>query len=324
MTIRSRLLQSWRPILLIILLVALVGLFGQSSDAESGSDAVLLQSIPALTFYAGKWTNARRTSAIPQVKCVGGTAQGQFEPKVVQCQNVGSDGRDVQWRCEADMDTSYRFGAIRVSCEGYGHPDDPYILQGSCGLEYELDWTEEGRRRQQQNNYGGGNTFTGGYRYGGTYNNSYGENTAVSFFTLVIVGFIIFVLWRACTAPTVVTGPGGVGGGYYGGPDFGGGPGPGGPGGPYYGGGCAPPPVYAAPVQPGGGFWTGMATGGLLGYMFNRPRYGYGGGYYGGGGYHAPTYTMGAPSFGGGGSGGGGGGGGSTRTATGFGGTTRR
>lgn len=54
-----------------------------------------------------------------------------------------------QWECKTDMDNAYRFGRIEVSCEGYSHPSDPYILKGSCGLEYTLELTEEGRRNKQ-------------------------------------------------------------------------------------------------------------------------------------------------------------------------------
>ena len=42
------------------------------------------------------------------------------------------------------MDNLYRFGNIEVLCEGYDYPDDSYILKGSCGLEYTLDYTKEG------------------------------------------------------------------------------------------------------------------------------------------------------------------------------------
>lgn len=45
------------------------------------------------------------------------------------------------------MDNTYRFGHIEVSCEGYSHPADAYILKGSCGLEYTLELTEEGQKR---------------------------------------------------------------------------------------------------------------------------------------------------------------------------------
>jgi hypothetical protein len=33
---------------------------------------------------------------------------------------------------------------VEVVCEGYDYPDDPFILKGSCGLEYTLDYTMEG------------------------------------------------------------------------------------------------------------------------------------------------------------------------------------
>ena len=58
---------------------------------------------------------------------------------MVQCYNRGSDGLDVQWECKTDMDNKYRFGKISVSCEGYDYPNDPYILAGSCGLDYTID-----------------------------------------------------------------------------------------------------------------------------------------------------------------------------------------
>lgn len=47
------------------------------------------------------------------------------------------------------MDNGYRFGRIEVTCEGYSHPSDAYILKGSCGLEYTLELTKEGHRSNQ-------------------------------------------------------------------------------------------------------------------------------------------------------------------------------
>lgn len=62
------------------------------------------------------------------------------------------------------MDNAYRFGSIEVSCEGYNHPTDAYILKGSCGLEYTLELTEEGRRKNQGSwgSNGGSKGFGGG------------------------------------------------------------------------------------------------------------------------------------------------------------------
>jgi hypothetical protein len=88
------------------------------------------------------------------LKCVGGSAGCYaFVPQVVQCVNRGWDGYNVQWECTADMDNRYRFGPITVNCEGYDYPDDPFVLRGSCGLEYTIELTEEGRNRQTGQGY---------------------------------------------------------------------------------------------------------------------------------------------------------------------------
>jgi hypothetical protein len=67
--------------------------------------------------------------------------------QTVQCYNRGFDGLDVQWECQAQLPIEYQFGRISVSCEGYDSPKDPYVLAGSCGLEYELDYSSTGSRK---------------------------------------------------------------------------------------------------------------------------------------------------------------------------------
>ncbi|CAF1019005.1 unnamed protein product [Adineta steineri] len=108
-----------------------------------GHQSVLLQNVQTLTLYKGQKTQARRVSSIPQIKCVGGSARGAYEPDVVQCYNRGSNGVDIQWECTSEMPKKYKFGKISVSCEGYDYPEDPYILAGSCGLEYNLELTDK-------------------------------------------------------------------------------------------------------------------------------------------------------------------------------------
>jgi hypothetical protein len=52
---------------------------------------------------------------------------------------MGTDSYgEIQWKCESQL-TNAKLGKLSVTCEGYQYPDDPYILKGSCGLEYELD-----------------------------------------------------------------------------------------------------------------------------------------------------------------------------------------
>ena len=61
----------------------------------------------------------------------------------------------MQWECKADLDDSVRFGATEVFCEGYSYPEDPYVLAGSCGLEYVLELTAAGRSDQRHKSSGG-------------------------------------------------------------------------------------------------------------------------------------------------------------------------
>lgn len=61
------------------------------------------------------------------------------------------------------MDNWYRFGKVEVSCEGYNSPDDPYILRGSCGLEYTLELTAEGRQNRGSSRF---SDFTSGFFQG--------------------------------------------------------------------------------------------------------------------------------------------------------------
>ena len=45
-------------------------------------------------------------------------------------------------------------------CEGYDYPEDPYILAGSCGLEYTLELTQQGRDKQKT---GGSSSYQSNY-----------------------------------------------------------------------------------------------------------------------------------------------------------------
>ena len=230
-----------------------------------------------------------------------------------------------------------RFGEVEVSCEGYNNRDDPYVLKGSCGLRYTLDYTKEGMNQQHQHNYYGDSS---GYQ---GYSNSYStkshqklssQNWIADMIILCAVCLMCYTLYKTCIGFRY-TGEdarsntnddyphGGGGGGGYG----------------WFGRGA-----NHRPSQPGfrpeytdnascgnnirqgatgtgaggGGFWTGAMTGGLLGYMFsNAGRRNYGGqGQWGGGGWGTGRRGWGT--------GGGGGGSTGTRTASGFGGTSRR
>jgi len=331
----------------LLLLVSL----GQAQWKDS-RDRVRLQDVQVLTLHQGKMTTGRRSSPVPQLNCVGGSARGMFNPQVVQCYNRGWDGVDVQWECKTDLDMDYRLGSVNVLCEGYDYPDDPYILAGSCGLEYTLELTQHGRERRdnrkqsyEQDSYSYGSQ-SGSYGYDSTYSQSKWKGLS-DLSILGVVGIVIYTLYKTCIDTQEMgdrqyssTGsdgyPGGQGGGgwsnpgsgsgdYQRGPDYGTGDAScGGGGGRQRGTGAG-----------GGNFWTGAGVGGLLGYMFGaRNNTGYGGynrgytnyGTYGTGGGWGSGFSGGGASrrSGGGGYSGGSSGSAGTRTASGFGGTTRR
>jgi len=98
---------------------------------------VELAKIKSLTFYKDSYTAARRTSSLPQAVCVGKPCK-LFQPDVVRCVSLGGTGTEVNWKCEADLPDTLRFGRVEVSCEGWSSPGDPYVLKGSCSLEYRL------------------------------------------------------------------------------------------------------------------------------------------------------------------------------------------
>ena len=105
---------------------------------------IKLSDIQTLTLYNGRMTSGRRSSPVPQITCIGGTARAEYNPMTIQCTNKGTDGYDIQWECNTDLDNSFRFGQTSVTCEGYDYPNDPYILVGSCGVEYTLYYTKDG------------------------------------------------------------------------------------------------------------------------------------------------------------------------------------
>jgi hypothetical protein len=104
------------------------------ANAQRGYKKVLLKDISTLTLYASKITTGRRSSPIPQLQCIGGDACVEGRDLVMQCQNVGWDGVDVNWKCQAELE-GVKFGETTVVCEGFDYPEDPFVLAGSCGCE---------------------------------------------------------------------------------------------------------------------------------------------------------------------------------------------
>lgn len=58
---------------------------------------IKLSGIPALTFYKGSLTTAKRTSPIEQLTCLGKPCQ-LYTPEAVRCENIGGSGDEVDWK----------------------------------------------------------------------------------------------------------------------------------------------------------------------------------------------------------------------------------
>ena len=141
-----------------------------SAGALGGGDRVHLErDVKTLILYQGRMTNARRVNAVPQMVC-SGTLCDRVEVDYMECQNMGTAGTtSVQWKCTAypAMSASYALSNLKVGCEGYEDRSDPYVLQGSCGAEYSIKLTKQGRTEQQNGGGGGGGSGGGGGGYSG-------------------------------------------------------------------------------------------------------------------------------------------------------------
>jgi hypothetical protein len=118
--------------ILVLVYLGALGVFGHSN--------ILLSSVQALTLKSGHQTAARRGPPVPQLQCVGGNCDdGAQYVRVMQCSNKGLDSHGMpQWECKSELPVGWHLGVTDVSCEGYRDSDDPYILAGSCGVEYHV------------------------------------------------------------------------------------------------------------------------------------------------------------------------------------------
>lgn len=108
------------------------------SSLKNETDRIKLIDIKYLTLYKDRLSTYRRLSPIQQLQCTSGCEYTHL-PSIVNCYNLGWDGKTVQWECRAELDTNYKFGTIQISCEGYDYKGDEYVLVGSCGLEYSIE-----------------------------------------------------------------------------------------------------------------------------------------------------------------------------------------
>ncbi|XP_008055003.1 store-operated calcium entry-associated regulatory factor [Carlito syrichta] len=267
------------------LLVCLLSLLVIADPALGCRDPerMLLRDVKALTLYSDRYTTSRRLDPIPQLKCVGGTAGcDSYTPKVIQCQNKGWDGYDVQWECKTDLDIAYKFGKTVVSCEGYDSSEDQYVLRGSCGLEYNLDYTEVGLKKFKESGKHPGFSSFSDYYYKWYSADACSTGGLVTIAVLLGIAFVVYKLFlsdgqyspppysaeypfsryqrfTSSAGPpppgfkSDFTGPQNIGHGATSG----------------FGSAFTGQQGYD---NSGPGFWTGLGTGGMLGYLFGSNR----------------------------------------------------
>ncbi|TRX91361.1 hypothetical protein FHL15_007783 [Xylaria flabelliformis] len=302
-----------RPALLLGLLTSTA-----STAKTKPRDAILLSEVQSLTLRADKQTAHRRVPAIPQLRCVSHPRVCALHAvDVMRCTNQGSSygDQDIEWSCAASLPPELKLGATDVVCEGYAGPDDPYVLRGSCGVEYRLVLTELGEQKfPDVANAGSGGGWFSGWGSGGKggggeplqtgYDEDGKGSTAGAWlFGFIFVGVLLWILYSAWTQANTPPGAvqrrprngwfGGGGGGFD--PGFG----PGGGGGGWGYGDDSPPPYskYSSSSRQNQegwrpGFWSGVAGGAAAAYLAgnrgNRqqePRNYYGGGSSSGGGW---------------------------------------
>ncbi|KAG6365140.1 hypothetical protein INS49_006747 [Diaporthe citri] len=205
----------------LISLLAALALLATSADAKAKPrDAILLSQVESLTLRADRQTSHRRVPAVPQLKCVSSKGIcSKYQIDVLRCENKGSgyDSEDIQWSCTASLPPELKLGSTDVICEGYASPDDPYVLKGSCAVEYRMALTREGEEKWPD--LGGG---------GGGYGSDGGAGLVGWVFWVIFFSVLAFIVYNAFVNAQRGGGNGprprqNNGGGYWGGGGGGGG-----------------------------------------------------------------------------------------------------
>lgn len=240
------------------------------------NDKILLRNVNVLTLRKGEFTTHRRVSPIMQLTCTHGCNERNM-PDEVQCINVGFDGVDVNWKCEADLPMGAKMTHMNIQCEGYDYPDDPFVLVGSCGATFEL---EQSRYAYVDDDY---NRGYNNHRHHRSISYDY-DNNEWSWSSIIMFSVVLFIFWNVFCGgrreegearPTFDSGPS--------------------PQQTYW----SRPRGWGSPFG-GGGFWSGLGLGSMLGSAWSRPRARNGWGWGRGSSWgEGPSYYNGNNSYGG-------------------------
>jgi SOCE-associated regulatory factor of calcium homoeostasis len=135
---------------ILTLLTSLTSAARVTNPSKVPKNAVLLSKISTLTLRSGRSTSSRRVSPVPQLQCSGpSNVCALYEVDTMRCKNEGADYDDnnIQWTCSASLPEEFKLGSTDVMCEGYESSEDPYVLKGSCGVDYRLSLTDKGETK---------------------------------------------------------------------------------------------------------------------------------------------------------------------------------
>jgi len=178
----------------------------QLSTIINAHNKVLLEDVNVLTLRKDQYTTARRVAPILQLNCIGGAARSEsHKVETVQCTNTGFDGKDYNWKCQADLPSNLKLGKLSVSCEGYDFSNDPYILVGSCGLKYNLEYETINHNHNNQNTRTTTTTTFYDYPPHRLLPPTSVVNFFVGFITLLFV--LLFVSWLISLTPRIIHTP---------------------------------------------------------------------------------------------------------------------
>ena len=278
-------------LLLVTLLTSLASAARVTSPSKVPKNAVLLSKISTLTLRSGTSTASRRAPPVPQLQCVGpASVCALYSVDTMRCKNEGADYDDsnIQWTCAASLPEEFKLGSTDVSCEGYESSEDPFVLKGSCGVEYRLLLTEKGESKYGMTN---DDDLWSSFRSRTTW-----EKLGTFVFWLIFGGVVGAIILSAfgCLGSRGAAGAGGNRPGWGGGGGGGGGGFNDDPPPPYSDYRPSPKPltrssssIYAQTRDTGAwrpGFWTGAGAGAAAGYALgNRGRNQNAGGLFGAG-----------------------------------------
>jgi hypothetical protein len=154
---RLHCLRAFLPFILltIVALISLTSAARVTNPSKVPKNAVLLSKISTLTLRSGRSTSSRRSPPVPQLQCIGPSSVcSLYSVDTMRCKNEGADYDDsnIQWTCSASLPEEFKLGSTDVSCEGYESSEDPFVLKGSCGVEYRLLLTGKGESKYSMTN----------------------------------------------------------------------------------------------------------------------------------------------------------------------------